>query len=268
MTDVAVTSSPASGDTYLLGETIRVSVTFSESVDVDTAGGTPRLKIDMDRADWGQKWASYHSGSGTNTLTFTHTVVEPNYSTQGVAVLANSLELNGGTIRSSASQTAADLSHRERDHNASHKVDWQRTPPTPTPTPSPEPTPEPTPAPTPSVTNVAISSTPASGDTYGGGETIRVSVAFSESVDVDTTGGTPRLKIDMDRADWGEKWASYEGGSGTTTLTFTHTVVRPNYSTQGVAVLARQPGTQRRDDQVVGVADGRGPVPRQTAPRP
>ena len=172
--DVAVTSSPASGDTYLLGETIRVSVTFSESVEVDTAGGTPRLKIDMDRADWGQKWAGYHSGSGTNTLSFTHTVVRPNYSTQGVAVLANSLELNGGTIRSSASQTDADLSHRERDHNASHKVDWQRTSPTPTPTPSPAPTSEPTPAPTPSVTNVAISSTPASGDTYGGGETIRV----------------------------------------------------------------------------------------------
>ena len=236
--DVAVTSSPASGDTYLLGETIRVSVTFSESVDVDTAGGTPRLKIDMDPAYWGEKWAGYHSGSGTATLTFTHTVVEPNYSTQGIAVLANSLELSGGTIRSSASQTEANLSHDGKPHAPEHKVNWQRPPPTPMPTPSPAPTPEPTPAPTPSVTNVAISSTPASGDTYGGGETIRVSVTFSESVDVETTGGTPRLKIDMDRADWGEKWASYEGGSGTTTLTFTHTVVEPNYSTQGVAVLA------------------------------
>ena len=46
----------------------------------------------------------FASGSGTATLTFTHTVVEPNYSTQGIAVLANSLALNGGTIRSSSTQ--------------------------------------------------------------------------------------------------------------------------------------------------------------------
>ena len=39
-------------------ETIRVALTFSEAVDVNTAGGTPRLKIDMDPADWGEKWAS------------------------------------------------------------------------------------------------------------------------------------------------------------------------------------------------------------------
>ena len=60
------------------------------------------------------------------TLTFTHTVVEPNYSTQGIAVLANSLELNGGAIRSSAAQVDADLSHIRLEHNADHKVDWQQ----------------------------------------------------------------------------------------------------------------------------------------------
>ena len=36
--------------------------------------------------------------------------------------------------------------------------------------------------------------------------------------------GTPRLKIDMDPAYRGEKWAAYEGGSGTSSLTFAHTV--------------------------------------------
>ena len=86
MTGVRVSSSPASGDTYLLGKTIRV------------------------------------------TLTFTHTVAEPNYSSQGIAVLANSLALNGGTIRSSSTRTNAELSHIRLNHNASHKVDWQRSP--------------------------------------------------------------------------------------------------------------------------------------------
>ena len=121
VTGVAVTSAPASGDTYGLGETIRVTLTFSETVDVT---GTPRLKIDMDPAHWGQKWVNYESGSGTTSLTFAHQVVEPNESTQGIAVLANTLELNGGTIRSTAS-TDAVLSHVGLGHDANHKVDWQ-----------------------------------------------------------------------------------------------------------------------------------------------
>ena len=126
VTGVRVSSTPASGDTYLLGETIRVTVAFSETVNVT---GAPRLKIDMDPAAWGEKWASYESGGGTTSLTFAHTVVEPNYSTQGIAVLANTLELNGGAIRSASSETEAALAHTELAHDARHRVDWQRTEP-------------------------------------------------------------------------------------------------------------------------------------------
>ena len=227
VTGVDVTSDAGSDDTYLLGETIRVTLTFSESVDVT---GTPRLKIDMDPADWGEKWAGYNSGSGTTSLTFAHTVVEPNLSTQGIAVLENTLELNGGTIRSASSQTDADLSHTGLAHDSSHKVDWHRSPPAPTPTP--ESTPTPTQAP--SVTGVSVTSNAGDDDTYLLGETIRVTLTFSDSVNVT---GSPRLKIDMDPAEWGEKWAEYASGSGTTSLTFTHTVVEPNLSRQGIAVL-------------------------------
>ena len=244
VTGLEVSSTPASGDTYLLGETIRVTVTFSETVDVT---GAPRLKIDMDPAYWGEKWAAYESGTGTASLTFAHEVVEPNYSTQGIAVLANTLELNGGTVRSASSQTDAALAHTGLDHDADHRVDWQRqtttTPPKPKPalapeptaTPTPEPTAAPTPAPAPSVTGVEVSSTSGADQTYALGETIRVTLTFSEAVDVT---GAPRLAIDMDPAFWGEKQAGYESGSGTASLTFAHEVVEPNYSTQGIAVLA------------------------------
>ena len=85
--------------------------------------GTPRLKIDMDPADWGEKWAAYESGSGTRTLIFAHTVVEPNLSTQGIAVLANTLALNGGTIRAGGAD--ANLAHDGLAHDANHKVNWQ-----------------------------------------------------------------------------------------------------------------------------------------------
>ena len=92
---VAVSSVPGGDSTYGLGETIRVTLSFSEAV---TVTGTPRLAIDMDPADWGRKWAAYESGSGTSGLTFAYTVVQPNYSSQGIAVLANTLELNGDGI--------------------------------------------------------------------------------------------------------------------------------------------------------------------------
>ena len=43
--------------------------------------GTPRLKIDLDPAHWGAKWAAYESGGDTSALTFALRVVEPNEST-------------------------------------------------------------------------------------------------------------------------------------------------------------------------------------------
>ena len=238
---VTVTSGAGADKTYGLGEIIRVQVTFVGPVEVDTTDGTPRLKIDMDPADWGEKWAAYASGSGTNSLTFTHTVVEPNYSTQGIAVLENSLELNGGTI-SFSSGHAAFLSHTGLAHDANHKVDWQT---------EPEPGGGPTGTSDPggasgdsgseqeesapvSVSGAAVASSPALGDTYGNGETISIILTFSDAVDVT---GSPRLKLDLDSADWGEQWAAYASGSGTATLTFTYIVVEPNISTQGIAVL-------------------------------
>ncbi|MYE40080.1 MAG: hypothetical protein F4X27_07630, partial [Chloroflexi bacterium] len=122
ITGVEVVSNPGDDDTYVLDDVIRIRVTFSEAVNVS---GNPRLKIDMDPADWGDKWAAYEGGSGTNSLTFTHTVVEPNFSSQGIAVLADSLELNGGGIVSASGSLAADLSHAGLDHDPDHKVDWQ-----------------------------------------------------------------------------------------------------------------------------------------------
>ncbi len=216
---VAVVSDAGSESTYALGDVIRVAVTFGDPVTVDTSGGVPRLAIDMDPAEWGTKHAALESGSGTTELVFAYEVVEPNISTQGIAVPANSLEANGGTMRlatalSSAHWMTADLRHAGLPHDPDHKVDWRIVPP--------------------AVTSVAVVSRPASGDTYMLGETIRVAVTFDAAV---TVTGTPALSIDMDPADWGEKRAAYESGSGTTELVFAHEVVEPNYSTEGIAVL-------------------------------
>ena len=126
-TGVAVSSTPrhdADGDntpdTYVLGTTIRVQVTFGSAVDVDTTGGTPRLKLRLGADDATDRWADYESGSGTTTLTFAYTVAADDVSTQGVAVLKNSLALNGGVITDSGTEVA--LRHAGVASSAVHKV--------------------------------------------------------------------------------------------------------------------------------------------------
>ncbi len=133
VTGVEISSTPSldvDGDntpeTYGLGEKIQVQVTFDKNV---TVTGTPRLKIKMD-PNFGEFWANYESGSGTKVLTFAYTVVSPNVSPNGVAVLENTLELNGGTIKD-ADSVDANLAHDGLAHNASHKVNSGLQPATP-----------------------------------------------------------------------------------------------------------------------------------------
>ena len=121
VTGVSVSSDAGADRTYVKDDIIQVTVTFSKAVVVT---GSPQPAIDMDPAEWGTKWAEYHSGSGTSSLVFVHTVVEPNLSTQGIAVLANTLSLNSGTIQSEA-EVDADLAHDGLAHDTSRKVDWE-----------------------------------------------------------------------------------------------------------------------------------------------
>ena len=123
VTGVEITSDAGGDNTYGLGDEIRVRLTFMEAVNVT---GAPRLKIKMDPR-WGEFWANYDRGSGTDTLTFVYTVSEPNTSPQGIAVLANTLEFNGGKIRLMSDRTVnARLGHAGLAHDASHKVDWRQ----------------------------------------------------------------------------------------------------------------------------------------------
>ena len=135
VTDVRISSTPSHDEdtdgipeTYGRGAKIQVQVTFDRAVNVDTSGGTPQLTIKMDLT-FGEKSASYEAGTGTKVLTFGYTVVEMNRSTQGVAVLENTLQLNSGTIKDAADATIdANLAHTGLTHNAAHLVDGRLEP--------------------------------------------------------------------------------------------------------------------------------------------
>jgi hypothetical protein len=65
-----------------------------------------------------------------------------------------------------------------------------------------------------------VTSSTANGS-YGIGAVINITVQFSEALVVDTTGGSPRLQLGTGVID---RYATYSGGSGTNTLSFSYTV--------------------------------------------
>ena len=116
VSSVAPVSEPVSGDTYKRGEMIEIAVTFGKPV---TVTGTPRLALAVGTAT---RQAGYVRGSGTNRLVFEYTVGSGDADTDGVAIAADSLALNGGTIRD-ADGVAASLDHDALAAQSGHKVD-------------------------------------------------------------------------------------------------------------------------------------------------
>ncbi len=123
VSSVALSSSAGADSTYAIGDTVSATATFSKAVDVDTTSGTPQLELDVGGT---AKQAAYASGTGTTALVFSYTVAAGDADTDGIAIAANKLALNGGTIQNTGGSTAADLTHVAVAASASHKVDGVR----------------------------------------------------------------------------------------------------------------------------------------------
>ena len=96
----------ASDGTWTDGETLGLSLTFSEPVTVATGGGTPTVGIALDGT---ARQASYASGSG-RVAVFTYAVTADDGTVSAASLTADSLAMNGGTIRDAAGRDA-DLEH-------------------------------------------------------------------------------------------------------------------------------------------------------------
>ena len=205
-----ITSSPQSGDTYGRGESVAVAVTFSEAV---TVTGEPRVRLAVGER---VRWARYSSGDGA-TLTFAYTVRTNDRDEDGLSLKKNAVKLNGGSV-ADADGNAAKLKHPALADQSGHKVAGSPA----------EQSAEPEP-PTVSA-GPAIASSPASGDTYGKGEAIVISLTFSEAV---TVTGEPRVRLAVGDRD---RWARYSSGDGATTLTFAYTVRINDRDEDGVSL--------------------------------
>ena len=102
-----VALAPAGDGSRTDGDEVRVTLAFSVAVTVDTAAGTPSVGIGLDGA---AREAGYASGSGTASLVFSYTLTADDGTVSAVSVTADSLAVNGGTIRDAEGRDA-NLAH-------------------------------------------------------------------------------------------------------------------------------------------------------------
>jgi hypothetical protein len=207
VTDVSSTTPDGS---YKVGDTIFLTVTFDQAVVVDGSGGTPTLLLETGGIDHG---ATYVSGSGSNTLTFACTVQAGDASTDLDYASTSALALNGGTVRSGAGVDAVltlPATGGASSIAGQHAIVVDGVAPT-----------------------VVSVDAPANG-TYVAGQTLDLTVNYSEAVTVDTAGGTPRIAVTLDTG--GTAYAEYISGSGTTALVFRYTVAAGQDDATGIAL--------------------------------
>ena len=113
---VEISSDPGSDRIYAPEDEIQATVTFSEPVVVER---TPRLMLKVGERN---RPAGYLDGTGTTELVFGYEVVDGDEDTDGVSIEADSLSLNGGTIKD-GSKNSAELTHDAVGAQSGHKVD-------------------------------------------------------------------------------------------------------------------------------------------------
>jgi hypothetical protein len=193
---------------YKVGETVNVAVTFDMSVTV--AGGVPTLLLETGLTD---RFATYVSGSGTNSLIFSYTVQAGDVSADLDYHSSGALQLNGATLKSAASDDALLTLPTLGGANsiAGQKaivIDGV-------------------------VPTISSVTAPPDG-TYIVGQNLDFTVNLSENVVVSTAGGTPRIEVTLDTG--GTVYADYVSGSGGSALVFRLTVASGQLDSNGVTV--------------------------------
>ena len=123
VSSVDVTSDPGDDDTYAIGDTIQVTVTFDQAV---TVTGAPRIQLRVGGGeDEHLKWADYLTGTGAAVAAVYLRRAAGDFDDNGIDIAADELELNGGTIQSSGG-TDANLDYPDQGTQSGHKVDGVR----------------------------------------------------------------------------------------------------------------------------------------------
>ena len=190
---------PARSDTYELGETVALGVEFHRAV---TVTGSPRLALIIGAQT---RHAAYSTSWGDGRfLHFSYAVQEGDRDEDGIAIPANALALNGGTITDADGTAAADLAHAaESPGQHGGKVDGSLVT-------------------VPVVETISLISFPARGDTYELGEMVEVVVEFDGAVKAT---GEPQVALTIGTQ---TRYATYNGwGRDSLYFNYTDSASRP-----------------------------------------
>ena len=198
---IITVTSPASGS-YTEGNNLDFIVNFSEVVNVTESNGYPHITLAMDS---GTKYATYYSGSGTNSITFRYIVAATDLDNNGIANPTSISISNAPTayIRDLAWNGGTSTSYVLTSNLTDIVVDGL-------------------------YPTVSSRSAPADG-TYDDGDIISFTINYSEAV---TVTGTPRIQVG---AQTGTLNFNYASGSGTTDLTFSYLVTSNDFDLDGLS---------------------------------
>ena len=236
ITSVGLSGSSSNQDSvHTIDEYLPADVRFSEHVYVGGHPG-PRLRLNFEgttrSADFAGAFPQCNEpicvyGPGARygiSLGFGYMIAKGDLDLDGAAIDANSLVLNGGSIRDGAGNDAV-LTHSAIAEDSYYIVDG-------------------VPA---TVRSVAITSNPGSDNTYGVGDTIEVTATFSESVSVprwigsDENGRSvvrmPRLELTIGGQTKTAKTHERESITGTA-VAFSYTVQDGDNDADGISVGA------------------------------
>ncbi|MFC7516519.1 DUF4347 domain-containing protein [Herbaspirillum sp. GCM10030257] len=191
---------PSNG-TFIAGQTLEFTVNFGETVTVDTTGGIPQLALTIGNTT---KYATYQSGSGSAAIKFAYTVENNLIDVNGITI--STLASNGGTLKGSNGENAT-LMLNNVGSTVGVLVDSV----------------------VPSVSSVSV---PVNG-VYKAGDNLDFAVSFSEAITVDTSGGAPEIGLTIGST---AVSATYVSGTGTSTLTFRHTISGGSLDADGISV--------------------------------
>lgn len=179
---------------YLTDDVLSIECVFNENV---TVTGTPRIAVTIGS---NTRQANYASGSGTNKLIFSYTIVSGDFSKVGDVSVASSISLNSGTLKDGG-DTAVTLTLSSATGYASGAAVGVNKP--------------------------SVQTTAKNAASYVTGDHFDITVTYNELI---TVTGTPRITLAIGS---NTRYATYLSGSGTTALVFRYDIVAGDSATSG-----------------------------------
>lgn len=200
---------------YSVDSTIHVLAKFSEPV-VLNPGGAPRIKLTIGGVDRDAEYVASGQGDAPDVMKFGYTVRAGDNASEGVAIPASPLDLNGASITDLSGNRAV-LTLGAVQPNASYKID--------------------TTAPT--VAAVAIESASRTGieGNYRPGDTITAVVTFSEQVTL-AANAQPSLDLLIGSTKHTAALVASAANAAPNTLRFSYTLQSGDSDADGISIAA------------------------------